>query len=315
MCEQQNMAVIRAWVEAINRNDVDAELACWAPDGEYVVIPTGSTYRGVEQIRNAGHRSAALVGDQPAHGRKQITHLEAGNDWACVSYDAHATITGPLILDGVTVIPKGVDRTIVTKACVVFEMSDAKITRGTEYFDKAAMAQQLGIDQPVLERLYSSLGSTSRGDFPRGPSTPAEVVTAFLAAWNNRDLDALGALLAPQVSGRNPLSSNDTTLSRPAAQSAIGQMMVAFPDLHMRIDSIVSDGVIVAVEEFETATLAATGRSYAMPVSLFVRVNPAGQIDRFHNYWDTRSYFGQLKITPKALSQLLTHSNGGNDAA
>ncbi len=34
MSAQENMATIRAWVDAINRNDVDAELACWQPDGE-----------------------------------------------------------------------------------------------------------------------------------------------------------------------------------------------------------------------------------------------------------------------------------------
>jgi ketosteroid isomerase-like protein len=85
MSEQENLATIRAWVDAINRNDVDAELACWAPDGEYRVIPTGVVYRGLAQIGQAGRQSAAMVVGQPAQGRKQITHLEAGENWACVS--------------------------------------------------------------------------------------------------------------------------------------------------------------------------------------------------------------------------------------
>ena len=51
MSEHDNLAVIRAWVDAINRNDVAAELACWRPDGEFVVVPTGVSYRGVDQMR------------------------------------------------------------------------------------------------------------------------------------------------------------------------------------------------------------------------------------------------------------------------
>ncbi len=41
---QANMDLIRNWVEAINRNDIPAELACWQPDGEFFIVPTGTTY-------------------------------------------------------------------------------------------------------------------------------------------------------------------------------------------------------------------------------------------------------------------------------
>jgi hypothetical protein len=34
MTAQENMNLIRAWVDAVNRNDVEGELACWQPDGE-----------------------------------------------------------------------------------------------------------------------------------------------------------------------------------------------------------------------------------------------------------------------------------------
>lgn len=107
--------------------------------------------------------------------------------------------------------------------------------------------------------------------------TPAEVVRAFIQAWNDNDIDGVSALLAPHVRGRNPLSA-EATLDKDTVRAAIERMMVAFPDLHMRIDSVVTDGISVAVEEFETATLAATNTSYAMPVSLFVMVDAAGQI-------------------------------------
>lgn len=113
MPEQDNLAVIRAWVDAIDRNDVDAELACWQPDGEYRVIPTGTVYRGLAQISQAGRQLATMVAGQPIKGRKQITHLEGGEQWACVSYDTHATIRGPIVLDGVTVVPEGSERAVL----------------------------------------------------------------------------------------------------------------------------------------------------------------------------------------------------------
>jgi hypothetical protein len=42
MPAQENIAVIRRWVDAINRNDIDAELACWQPDGEFLVVQLAS---------------------------------------------------------------------------------------------------------------------------------------------------------------------------------------------------------------------------------------------------------------------------------
>jgi steroid delta-isomerase-like uncharacterized protein len=313
MSARENMDTIKAWVDAINRNDVDAELACWQPDGEFAVIPTGSRFKGAAQIRQGGQQSASLVAGQSAGGRKQITHLDAGEDWACVIYDVNATIRGPVVLDGITVIPDGSDRLILTKTCVVFEMEHGKIRRATEYFDSSSMAEQLGLDRTMLERLYSSLGSPP-GSVSSDQETPTavDVVKAFFEAWNNKDLERLGTLLAPRVSGRNPLAPNEVTLTKESLYSAIGRMMDAFPDLHMRIDAIMSDGATVAVEEFETGTLAATNRSYTMPVSIFFKVNPAGQITQLHNYWDTQTYCSQLGTTPEALSQILMNRPGSH---
>jgi|GEM_PF-1688274 len=139
----------------------------------------------------------------------------------------------------------------------------------------------------------------------------ADVVTAFIQAWNNKDLQGVSALLAAEVSGRNPLSS-EATLSRDTVCSAIERMMGAFPDLHMRVDTIIADGATVAVEEFETATLTATNASYAMPVALFITVNSTGQITRLHNYWDTQSYFTQLQTTPEAFAEILLNRPGSD---
>lgn len=158
---QKNMDLIREWVDAINRNDVEAELDCWQPDGEFFVVPTGTTYKGVKEIRKAGEKSASVVGGQPIKGRKQITHLSAGEAWACVEYDTHADIVGPIVIKDLTLLPEGVKKTVITKACVVFQLKDGKIYHAREYFDASSMAQQLGLSPEILSKMFASIGSKS----------------------------------------------------------------------------------------------------------------------------------------------------------
>jgi ketosteroid isomerase-like protein len=160
---QRNMDLVRAWVDAINRNDIEAELDCWQPDGEFFVTPTGTTYRGVAEIRRAGEKSASVIGGQPIQGRKQITHLDAGEDWAVVEYDTRADIQGPINLGNVTILPEGGTRTVVTRACVVFQMKQGKFQRAQEFFDTLSLPQQLGIDRATLEKMYASLAA--KADF------------------------------------------------------------------------------------------------------------------------------------------------------
>ncbi len=44
MTAQTHMDLVRAWVDAINRNDIEAELACWQPDAQMTVVPLGVTF-------------------------------------------------------------------------------------------------------------------------------------------------------------------------------------------------------------------------------------------------------------------------------
>lgn len=193
---QKNMDLIREWVDAVNRNDVEAELACWQPDGEFYAVPTGMTYKGIEEIRKAGEKSASVVGGQPVKGRKQITHLSAGEDWACVEYDTHADIVGPIAIKDLTLLPEGAKKTVITKACVVFQLKDGKIYRAQEYFDALSMAQQLGLHPEILAKMYASLGSKSNQNNNGSTSrTPIETVKQFFEAWNKKDLNGLVSLL------------------------------------------------------------------------------------------------------------------------
>lgn len=294
---QMNMDTIRAWVDAVNRNDIEAELACWQPDGEFHIIPTDTTYRGVAEIREGGRRSAMMIGSQPVEGRKQIIHLDAGDDWATVEYTAEATIAGPIAIQGVTILAEGVQRNLVLKACLLFQMKEGKIHRGQEVFDAFSMARQLGLDPEILAKLYAALGSPAEpSDGKQKIRTPEETVRSFIETWNHKDLDGLVALFAEQVVARNPIVGRAASIPKALFRTALQNNMQTFPDLTMRLDRLTCDGETVAIEELESATFTLTGRSYKMPVACFFRVNADGEITEMHNYWDTRTFFEQLGV-------------------
>lgn len=294
---QKNMDTIRTWVDAINRNDIEAELACWQPDGEFHIIPTDTTFQGVAEIREAGRRSAMAIGGQPVEGRKQIIHLDAGDDWATVEYTAEATIAGPIAIQGVTILAEGVRRNLVQKSVLLFQMREAKIYRGQEVFDALGMAKQLGLDPETLAKLYASLGSPAE---PSGEGkkarTPEETVRSVIETWNHKDLDGLVALFAEQVEARNPIVGRVVSIPRDLFRTALQNNMQTFPDLNMRLDRLTADGESVAIEELESDTFTLTGRSYQMPVACFFRVNTDGEIIEMHNYWDTHTFFEQLGV-------------------
>jgi ketosteroid isomerase-like protein len=156
---ETNVQLIKAWVDAINRNDVQAELACWQPDGEFEVVATATVYKGLAELERAGRVSASLIAGQPAQGRKQITNLFASEDWTCVEYSTHATIAGPIRLRGVEVVPDGVTRSVETRVCVIAHVSNGKMDRAREYFDSGGIARQLGLDSATVAAMYSSLGT------------------------------------------------------------------------------------------------------------------------------------------------------------
>jgi steroid delta-isomerase-like uncharacterized protein len=300
---QVNMDRIRTWVAATNRNDVEAELACWQPDGEFHILPTNTTYHGLAEIREGGKKSAMLIGGQPIEGRKQIINLDAGDDWATVEYKTEATITGPIVLQNVTILLPGASRDLALKACLLFQMRQGKIWQAYEVFDSFSMAQQLGLDQETLAKLYASLGAPSEPS-PK-TRTPEETARLFIETWNQKDLEGLVALLADPVNARNPLTQQEVTIPKANFRSALQNSMANFPDLTMRLDRLIVQGDGVAIEEMENATYAATQRTYLMPVASFIRVNPEGLICEIHNYWDTATYFQQLGMDAEAFSKVI----------
>jgi len=154
---EQNVKLVQNWVDAINNNDVERELSCWHPDGEYFIMATDTHYKGIGDIRKAGEVSASMISGQPSAGRKQITNLFATDEWACVEYRTDAKVSGPISVKNVEILPKGVSKTVRQQVCIVFHIRDGKFELGREYFDTSGMARQLGLNSSDLASFYSSM--------------------------------------------------------------------------------------------------------------------------------------------------------------
>ncbi|MGD1003755.1 MAG: nuclear transport factor 2 family protein [Minisyncoccia bacterium] len=50
---------VKAFNEAMTHDDIDAVMKLWSPDGEWVVMATGETFKGLDKIRELATRSVA----------------------------------------------------------------------------------------------------------------------------------------------------------------------------------------------------------------------------------------------------------------
>jgi len=132
----KNLELIQRWIEAHNRDDIEAELDCWDDDAEMTIVPTGMTYKGKAALREAAKMAVK------SKGRKVITHIFASGDWVCAEYTAYATIHGPMNAHGI-VIPAGISKNTQLKVCFLANIREGKIVLSREYWDTGSMTKQL----------------------------------------------------------------------------------------------------------------------------------------------------------------------------
>jgi ketosteroid isomerase-like protein len=51
--------LVKAFTEAMTHEGVEAVMNLWAPDGEWVIMATGESFKGLDQIRQLATRSVA----------------------------------------------------------------------------------------------------------------------------------------------------------------------------------------------------------------------------------------------------------------
>ena len=50
MFAQENMNVIRTWIEAHNHQGIGGQLSCYDENAQLLVVPTGAIYKGTEVL-------------------------------------------------------------------------------------------------------------------------------------------------------------------------------------------------------------------------------------------------------------------------
>ena len=124
-----NLAIVRAFIAAWERRDVDAIVAAFAPDGVYINVGWSES-RGREAIR--------------ATVAPLLSSLETVS-WT-VRHEAE-TAAGVVLNERTDVFvmrPEAGGRTIVADVMGVFELEDGLIARWRDYFDVEAFKAQMG---------------------------------------------------------------------------------------------------------------------------------------------------------------------------
>ena len=124
--------------------------------------------------------------------------------------------------------------------------------------------------------------------------------------WNGKKAALVGELLAPTVTLHTP----DGELSRlEGASSLLQAYATAFPDFHLSIDEMVSEGDQVVVRYAFTGThrgpladIPATGRRVSVPNgALFFRL-AAGKVSEGNFVWDKYALLQQLGVLASSTS-------------
>jgi steroid delta-isomerase-like uncharacterized protein len=134
------MSIVREFEKAFNRQDVEALVACFTPDGTYV-----DTFFGA-------HRGAAAL-------RAMFERMfREGRDYSWVmdtvveTRDAAAAewTFGYVATDA---IPRSAGRRVGFRGMSVFELNGGRIARYREYFDEGVALLQLGFTPEALAKV------------------------------------------------------------------------------------------------------------------------------------------------------------------
>lgn len=134
MSEQENINIVRRWVELLGRwgedsQDISLALDLMDPDCEWVLMATGERYRGTDAVRKMAEKSMAAISHTEQH-QLEVTNLFGCGDKVCLEY-AHGAL---LRLPG-QATPSPIEMPI----CIVFQCKNGKIARANEYYEVEQM--------------------------------------------------------------------------------------------------------------------------------------------------------------------------------
>jgi ketosteroid isomerase-like protein len=140
--------LVQAFTDAMTHEGVEALMRLWAPDGEWVIMATGETFKGLDQIEQLAKRSIAAR----THGSGQgllpfnvFTNPEGTR--LCWEYVHKAVVTDQWPASTHRPAP-GTELEI--PIVLICEISENKLTKIREYFDLTTATEP-----GVHRKLYS----------------------------------------------------------------------------------------------------------------------------------------------------------------
>lgn len=129
-----------------------------------------------------------------------------------------------------------------------------------------------------------------------------QLVTDYVAAWNERAYDRLPDLVSESVAVYNPSAPEGEIHSREALEEFMGGVLAAFPDFRVTVNEMVADGDVVMYDADLTMThegefdgVPPTGRTVELREMAKYRV-AEGRIQEYRACFDRQSFLEQLGL-------------------
>lgn len=148
MSVDKNLAIVDAYIEAVNHNNWDALNRLYE---EFVVVWASSW--GAD-ARKTMHRDEIHANSDRFYAAWPDTHLEkvqmfGVGEWVCVEAIFTAIHKGTVHLAGGPSLPP-TGKKIRSAMCLLYRIQDGRITHALEYYDTMDWWRQLGVDAPKV---------------------------------------------------------------------------------------------------------------------------------------------------------------------
>ena len=131
--KQTNTNLIQAFTEAMTHEDIEGIMKLWAPDGEWLIMATGETFKGLDQIRQLATRSVAARNHPAGEGLlpfNVFTNPDATR--LCWEYVHKAVVTDKWPASAHIPAP---GTKVEIPIVLICEISQGKLVKIREYFD------------------------------------------------------------------------------------------------------------------------------------------------------------------------------------
>jgi ketosteroid isomerase-like protein len=135
---QDNLQMMQRYFDALFGKDLNIILDMIDDHIEWLIVPTGDTLKGKEQIAKLAPNHWAASPNRI----KTLVNVFAGEEFACLEYRTAGTLTDQADFPSISFQPTGKHYEFL--CCFVFHITNGKIDRVHEYFDMETIKHQLG---------------------------------------------------------------------------------------------------------------------------------------------------------------------------